>query len=100
MQITGKIIEKLPIRSGNSARGPWSIAQLVVEFQDGQYTSHLALQNMNKADEFDKLPLGATGKFDYAVSSRKSQQGTWFTSCTCFKWEIDGPSPAEDMPPV
>lgn len=102
MQITGKIIEKLPLREGVGARGPWAISTLVVEFADGQYTTQLALQNMNKAEEFEALPLGAFGQFDFSVASRKSQSGAWFTSCTCYKWNVNGGSAAtaanDDMP--
>lgn len=100
MQITGKIIEKLPLKTGVGQRGPWAIAQLVVEFADGQYTTNVCLQNANRAEEFNALPIGAFGKFDFSVSSRKGQQGGWFTSCNCFKWEVNGGAAAAPAAPA
>lgn len=93
MQITGKIIEKLPLKSGMGQNGPWAIAQVVVEFMDGQYSTNICLQNSKRATEFDALAVGATGKFDFSVSSRKSPSGVWFTSCNCYKWDVGNTTP-------
>lgn len=95
MEISGKVIEKLPIRRGEGARGPWAIAQLVVEFMDGQYPVQVCLQNSKEADKFNAISVGATGTFSFSVSSRKSNQGAWFTSCTCYKWAVQDDLPAD-----
>lgn len=96
MEIKGKVIEKLPLRSGVSARGPWSISSLVVEFMDGQYTNCVCLENMKNAGNFESIAVGATGTFSFSVSSRKAPQGKWFTTCSCYKWVLD--APVDDYP--
>lgn len=92
MEIKGKVIEKLPLQSGTSSRGEWKKATIVVEIPDGQYTTKLALDNLKEADAFDKIVVGLEGTFNVNVSSRKSNDGRWFTSCTCWRWEIEGGS--------
>lgn len=92
MEIKGKVIEKLPLQSGTSSRGEWKKATIVVEIPDGQYTTKLALDNLKEADAFDKIAVGSEGTFNVNVSSRKSNDGRWFTSCTCWRWEIEGGS--------
>lgn len=87
MEIKGKVIEKLPLQSGTSSRGEWKKATIVVEIPDGQYTTKLALDNLKDADAFDKIAVGSEGTFNVNVSSRKVND-KWFTSCTCWKWEI------------
>lgn len=99
MEITGKVIEKLPLKEGTGQNGPWTIAQLVVEFLDGQYKTNICLQNSKRASEFEAIPVGATGKFRCSVSSRKANTGAWFTSCICFGWEIDATSGSEEPAP-
>lgn len=92
MEIKGKVIEKLPLQSGTSSRGEWKKATIVVEIPDGQYGIKLALDNLKDADAFDKIAVGSEGTFNVNVSSRKSNDGRWFTSCTCWRWEIEGGS--------
>lgn len=88
MEIKGKVIEKLPLQSGTSSRGEWKKATIVVEIPDGQYGIKLALDNLKDADAFDKIAVGSEGTFNVNVSSRKSNDGRWFTSCTCWRWKI------------
>lgn len=90
MEIKGKVIEKLPLQSGTSSRGEWKKACIVVEIPDGQYTTKLALDNLKDAEAFEKIAVGSEGTFNVNVSSRKSNDGRWFTSCTCWKWTIEG----------
>lgn len=92
MEIKGKVIEKLPLQSGTSSRGEWKKATIVVEIPDGQYGIKLALDNLKDADAFDKIAVGSEGTFNVNVSSRKSNDGRWFTSCTCWRWNIEGGS--------
>ena len=98
MEIKGKVIEKLPLQSGTSSRGEWKKATIVVEIPDGQYTTKLALDNLKEADAFDKIAVGSEGTFNVNVSSRKSNDGRWFTSCTCWRWEIEGSSEQAPTP--
>ena len=102
MEITGRIKTILPLQQGVSARGSWSKATVVIEYQSGNYTNTLALENMSKAEEFAKLPVGAEFKFLFDVTSRE-HQGRYYTSCNCFNWQAVGQQPSAPQgyqPPV
>lgn len=89
MEITGRIKTVLPLQSGTSQRGPWSKAIIVIEYQSGNYTNILALENMSKAAEFSALPVGAEFKFWFDPVSRE-HQGRYYTQCNCFNWQAVG----------
>lgn len=93
MEITGRIKTVLPLQSGTSQRGPWSKAIIVIEYQSGNYTNILALENMSKAAEFAALPVGAEFKFWFDPVSRE-HQGRYYTQCNCFNWQAVGQQPA------
>lgn len=89
MEITGRIKTVLPLQKGTSQRGPWSKAVIVIEYQSGNYTNTLALENMAKADEFASLPVGAEFKFWFDPVSRE-YNGRYYTQCNCFNWQAVG----------
>ena len=89
MEITGRIKTVLPLQQGTSQRGPWSKAIIVIEYQSGNYTNILALENMGKAAEFAALPVGAEFKFWFDPVSRE-HQGRYYTQCNCFNWQAVG----------
>lgn len=93
MEITGRIKTALPLQQGTSQRGPWSKAIIVIEYQSGNYTNMLALENMAKADEFASLPVGAEFKFWFDPVSRE-YNGKYYTQCNCFNWQAVGQQPA------
>ena len=93
MEITGRIKTVLPLQQGTSQRGPWSKAIIVIEYQGGNYTNTLALENMAKADEFASLPVGAEFKFWFDPVSRE-YNGRYYTQCNCFNWQAVGQQPA------
>lgn len=102
MEITGRIKTVLPLQQGTSQRGPWSKAIIVIEYQSGNYTNILALENMGKAAEFAALPVGAEFKFWFDPVSRE-HQGRYYTQCNCFNWQAVGQQPAAPQgyqPPV
>lgn len=93
MEITGRIKTVLPLQQGTSQRGPWSKAIIVIEYQSGNYTNILALENMGKAAEFAALPVGAEFKFWFDPVSRE-HQGRYYTQCNCFNWQAVVQQPA------
>lgn len=93
MEITGRIKTVLPLQSGTSQRGPWKKAIIEIEYQSGNYTNMLALENMAKADEFASLPVGAEFKFWFDPVSRE-YNGRYYTQCNCFNWQAVGQQPA------
>ena len=39
LEIEGTLAQKLPVQSGNSARGPWAKQEFILEFPDGNFTA-------------------------------------------------------------
>ena len=94
MEIKGKIVRVLPLIQGVSARGPWSKATVVIEYQSGNYTKTLALDNISKAEEFSKLAVGSELTFLFDVSSNE-YNGRFYTQCNCFGWKQADSQPQE-----
>jgi hypothetical protein len=98
MEIRAKVIEVLTSKSGVSAAGTaWKSQSIIVEFEEGHYTNKLELQNMKLADEFAQIPVGAEGLFKFNITSREVN-GRWYTSCNCWRWELDQPTNAASTP--
>ena len=92
MEIKGKVFKVLPLREGVSASGnAWKMQTIVVEYQDGQYTSKVALDNMKKADEFGKLNVGDEYVFKCNTPTSREYNDRWYTSINCWAWD-DGKS--------
>jgi hypothetical protein len=88
MEINGKVIAKPASKTGVSARGPWKRALLVVRYEDGQYPKDLLLSNMNKAEDFERIPIGMTGTFKFDGSVRENN-GNYYLDLNCWSWRID-----------
>ena len=100
MEIKGKIVRVLPLIQGVSARGPWSKATVVIEYQSGNYTKTLALDNISKAEEFSKLAVGSELTFLFDVSSNE-YNGRFYTQCNCFGWnQADSQPQVQPQPQV
>lgn len=87
MELQGKVFAVLPPQSGTSARGDWKRQTVVFSVNDGKFETKIAVENVKKADEFGALKVGDEVKFRFDVSSRE-YQGKWFTSATCWYWEV------------
>lgn len=103
LEIKGKVVKVLPTREGTSANGnAWKQQTIIVEYQDGQYTSKIALGNMKKADEFGKLNVGDEGTFKCNIPTSREYNGNWYTQVNCWGWDIEGktqPTPAPQQAP-
>lgn len=90
MEIRARVIDTLPVASGTSRSGQlWSKATIIVE-TIGQYPKKIALNNLKKADEFSRLPIGTTATFGIDIESRE-YNGRWYTEVNCWNWNIEQP---------
>ena len=39
LEIEGTLVQKLPVQSGSSARGPWTKQEFILEYPDGNFTA-------------------------------------------------------------
>jgi len=91
MDITGRVIAKPATKTGNSQRGIWRKASLVIRYEEGQFPKDIKLTNMKRAEEFERIQIGQTGKFYYDARTTE-RNGEWYCDLECWKWELDAPS--------
>lgn len=91
MEITGRVIAKPTTKTGTSQRGIWRKASLIIRYEEGQYPKDIKLINMKKAEEFEKIQIGQTGKF-YFDARTTDRGGEWYCDLECWKWELDAPA--------
>lgn len=98
MEIKAKVIGVCDLESGTGKNGEWKRATVIVEYGEGEYTHTVALVNTRRADEFSKLPVGATGTFDVNLNSRE-YQGKFYTTIDCWRWNMDAAEQPESAQP-
>ena len=89
LEIEGKIIRKLAVQSGKSARGDWSKQEFVIEYQDGNYPTQACLNvwGPEKVKDLEKYQIGDTVKVSFSISSRE-YNNRWYTDLRA--WKIEG----------
>lgn len=96
MEIEGRLIQKLGIQSGKSARGDWAKQEFVIEFQEGNFPSKacFSVWGADKVKDLEKYQPGDQIKVAFNVSSREFN-GKWYTDLRA--WRI---SPAGTQAPA
>jgi len=93
MEITGTIIEVLPIQTGTSAKGEWSSQYYILETKD-QYPKKICVNVFG--DNIDKFGLNINDSITASVNiESREYNGRWFTSVKAWKVEkhTDQPTP-------
>ena len=95
LEIEGKIIRKLAVQSGKSARGDWSKQEFVIEYQDGNYPTQACLNvwGPEKVKDLEKYQIGDTVKVSFSISSRE-YNNRWYTDLRA--WKIEGEAPVQE----
>ena len=90
MEITGKVIAILPLRSGTGKSGKqWRSQEFVIE-TDGQYPRKMCATLFNDKIETASLVMGNTYTVSFDIDARE-YNGKWYNSVTAFKVEnLDG----------
>ena len=79
LELEGKIAQKQPVQSGNSARGGWSKQEFVVEYMDGSFPSSAAFTAWgdDKVKELARFQVGDAVKVSFAIKGRE-YNGRWY----------------------
>jgi hypothetical protein len=95
MELTGKIIQLLEEKSGESAKGPWRKQEYIIE-TNGQYPKKVCFMAWSdKIDEF-AIKEGDTVTVSIDLESRE-YNGRWYTDVKA--WKVSrGNSSADDIP--
>ena len=87
MQFNGKIIEALPVVTGQGARGQWVKQGFVLEYESGQYPKSIAFDVFGdeKLQNF-RISVGDELICDIDFKALKGRNGNTFNSVDC--WNV------------
>ncbi len=104
MEISGKIVQILPEKSGESARGPWRKQEYILETQ-GQFPKSVCF--MVWGDKIDELGIREGQELAVSVDIESREfKGRWYTDVKAWRVaplgagaEGDAPPPSDEPPP-
>jgi ribosomal protein L21E len=88
LELEGRIVRKLNVQSGTSARGAWSKQEFIFEYQEGNFPSQVCMNvwGEDKVKDLDKYQVGDKVKVSFNLSSREFN-GRWYTDVRA--WRIE-----------
>ena len=101
LEIEGTLAQKLPVQSGNSARGPWAKQEFVLEFPDGNFTAKACFTawGQEKVQDLGKYQVGDKVKVSFNLKSRE-YNGRWYNDLQIWKIAPAGAQPAAPAQPA
>ncbi|MFO8023403.1 MAG: DUF3127 domain-containing protein [Perlabentimonas sp.] len=92
MEITGKLLEKLPQQKGEGRKGPWVKQQFIVETQE-QFPKTICIMLWgDKTQDLESKNIGDTLKVSVNIESREFN-GKWYTDVKAWRMEKLGDTP-------
>ena len=96
MQLTAKLIQILPLQTGNGKNGTWKKQDIIVETSD-QYPKKICVSVWGDKADASLLKIGNTLTISFDVESREFN-GRWYTDVKAWKLESAGNSLAAPAP--
>ncbi|MDR2125315.1 MAG: DUF3127 domain-containing protein [Prevotellaceae bacterium] len=97
LDITGKLIQKLDIQSGENARGPWSIQNAIIETIE-QYPRKICISfGGERIGDLEKITLGDKITISVNIDSREFN-GKWYT--TVRAWRVQSSDEKSNQQPA
>jgi len=102
MELKAKIIQVLPLQTGESKNGKWRKQEIIVE-TDGQVPRKICIQIWGDKINESILKPGNIINISFDVESRE-YNGRWYTDVKAWKTELPGGTPQNnnepDFPPL
>ena len=91
LELEGRIVRKLGVQTGTSARGAWSKQEFIFEYQEGNYPTQVCMNvwGEDKVRELDKYQVNDRVKVSFNLSSREFN-GRWYTDVRAWRIEPVG----------
>jgi len=88
LELECKIVQKLAVQSGKSAKGDWSKQEIVVEYQEGNFPTKVCMSvwGADKVRDLEGFRIGEKVKVFFNLSSRE-YQGKWYTDIRIWRME-------------
>lgn len=91
MEITGRIIQKLDLQKGTSAKGEWKKQEFIIETND-KFPKKVCISGWaEKVDDLNRYNIDDSVKVSVNVESRE-YNGKWYTDIRFWKIEPAGES--------
>jgi hypothetical protein len=97
MELTAKLIQKLPLQSGEGKNGTWRKQDIIVETGD-QYPKKICVAIWGDKINDAQLQIGNQLTISFDVESREFNS-RWYTDVKAWKIEVVGSTPSETPPP-
>lgn len=95
MEITGRIIQKLDMQKGTSAKGEWKKQEFIVETNDKFPKKVCVSAWAEKVDDLSRFAINDIVKVSYNLESRE-YNGRWYTDVRSWKIEpASGSAPSQ-----
>jgi hypothetical protein len=89
MEITGRIIQKLDLQKGTSAKGEWKKQEFIIETND-KFPKKVCISGWaEKVDDLNKFKINDAVRVSVNVESRE-YNGKWYTDVRFWKIEPAG----------
>jgi hypothetical protein len=99
LDITGKLVTKLPQQNGQGKNGTWVKQDFIIETQE-QFPKKVCISLWgDKAKELDSIAIGETLKLGINIESREFN-GKWYTDVKAWKIEKQGAIQRNDSAPM
>jgi hypothetical protein len=99
LEITGKLLTKLPQQSGQGKNGTWIKQDFIIETQE-QFPKKVCISVLGeKTKDLDALAIGDTLKAGINVESREFN-GKWYTDVKAWKIDKQGATQRNDSAPI
>ena len=101
LELEGTLAQKLPVQSGNSARGPWAKQEFILEYPDGNFTAKACFTawGQDKVQDLGKYQVGDKVKVSFNLKSRE-YNGRWYNDLQIWKIAPAGAQPAAPAQPA
>ena len=96
MQLTAKLVQLLPLQTGNGKNGQWKKQDIIVE-TDGQYPKKVCISIWGDKINESVLKAGSMLRIDFDVESRE-YNGRWYTDVKAWKVEPAAGGPIDAAP--
>lgn len=99
LELEGRIVRKLNVQTGTSARGAWSKQEFVFEYQEGNFPTQVCMNvwGEDKVRDLEKYQVNDKVKVSFNLSSRE-YNGRWYTDVRA--WRIEPAGAVRPVEPV
>ena len=92
MDISGKIIQFLPVQTGQGKNGPWKKQEFILETGD-TYPKKICIAVWGDKIDMASFKPGDMVDVSFDVESRE-YNGRWYTDVKAWKIDVEGSAPA------